>query len=63
MSDNSRSAKRGLDRKQHRMNIANKRVAEWQALTPAEQLAALDRRLGVGQGATKQRARIATKIG
>lgn len=31
-------------------------------LTPAEQLAVLDATLGVGQGAKKERARIATKL-
>lgn len=30
----------------------------WRSLTPAQQLAALDRRLGKGKGATRQRARL-----
>ena len=35
------------------------RLAAWQALSPSEQLAALDARLGKNQGALKQRKRLA----
>lgn len=35
-----------------------KRDAEWASLTPVEQLRDLDRRLGTGLGATRQRARL-----
>ncbi len=35
----------------------------WEQLSPAEQLRALDMRLGKGIGAKKQRARIAAKMG
>lgn len=38
------------------------RNAAWQALTPEAQLADLDRRLGAGQGATRQRKLIAAEI-
>jgi len=38
---------------------ANTRNAAWKKLTHSEQLADLDRRLGKGLGAVKQRARIA----
>lgn len=33
-------------------------VAAWRALTPAEQVASLNARLGVGQGAKRQRAKL-----
>lgn len=35
------------------------RIAAWQALSAAQQLLALDARLGVGQGAQRQRKRLA----
>jgi hypothetical protein len=38
------------------------RNAAWKSLTPEAQLADLDRRLGVGQGATRQRKLIAARI-
>ena len=38
------------------------RLEEWRAKTPVEQLADLDRRLGVGIGARKQRKRIQAQI-
>jgi hypothetical protein len=34
----------------------------WNSLTPQQQLADLDRRLGVGIGAAKQRAKIQSRI-
>lgn len=37
------------------------RLKAWQEMTPAQQLADLDFRLGKGVGAVKQRARIAAK--
>ncbi len=37
---------------------AEVRQATWQALSPKEQLEALDRRFGKGVGAKKQRARL-----
>jgi len=46
-----------------RRAAAEKRQATWAALSPKEQLADLDRRLGAGVGAVKQRARLAKKIG
>lgn len=39
-----------------------KRDALWASLTPAEQMRELDRRLGKGVGATRQRARIQSII-
>lgn len=45
-----------------RLQEAQAREAAWRALGPAEQLALLDRRLGKGQGAKKQRARIAAAL-
>lgn len=41
-----------------KQSIAEERVAEWRKLTPQQQLEELDRRLGKGVGAVKQRARI-----
>lgn len=41
---------------------AAERQEAWSKLTPAQQLEVLDRRLGKGQGATAQRARIAAKM-
>jgi hypothetical protein len=38
------------------------RNAVWRKLSPRQQLAELDRRLGEGIGATKQRAKIAAKL-
>ncbi len=41
---------------------AQERNAKWAALSVREQLAALDRRFGEGQGAKKQRARLEAKL-
>lgn len=49
---------RGPTLKRHREEH-EARVDAWQALSPEEQLAELDKRFGVGKGATKQRERIA----
>jgi hypothetical protein len=38
------------------------RNAKWQSLSPAQQLAVLDKRLGKGVGAARQRARIAARL-
>ena len=47
------------DRQSARRVAAHLRNTRWAALTPAQQLAELDKRLGVGVGAKKQRARLA----
>lgn len=46
--------------KRYRRNaeVIAKRLASWQALSPIEQLRALDDRLGPGVGAYKQRKRL-----
>lgn len=44
--------------KQQKRTEAAARDTEWRKLTPKQQLAALDRRLGKGVGAAKQRARL-----
>lgn len=44
-----------------RRKSAEARNAAWQAKAPKQQLAELDRRLGAGVGAKKQRARIAKR--
>lgn len=41
-----------------RREIEAERLEWWRSLTPARQLAELDRRLGKGVGATRQRARL-----
>ncbi len=46
------------DRREERKVEALKRNTEWQALTPAQQLAELDRRLGPGVGARRQRGKL-----
>jgi hypothetical protein len=38
------------------------RVTAWRALSPSQQLASLDGRLGIGIGATRQRAKLAKAI-
>ena len=48
--------------KANRQKEALERDAFWAKLTPQEQLAALDKRLGKGVGAEKQRARIQARI-
>jgi hypothetical protein len=52
---------RTTDKKRKREE-AEARNAEWAALGPKKQLAELDRRLGEGVGAKKQRAKIQKKI-
>ena len=41
---------------------AEVRNEDWESLGPKEQLESLDRRLGVGKGAVKQRTRLTEKI-
>ena len=48
--------------KQQKRTEAAVRDAEWRKLKPAQQLADLDRRLGKGVGATKQRARLQDRL-
>lgn len=48
--------------REEKREAAEKRNAEYAALTPAEQLKLLDARLGPGKGATKQRAKLAKQI-
>jgi hypothetical protein len=50
------------DRKGVRRIEAEGRAEEYAKLTPAQQIALLDARLGKGVGAVKQRARIAKAI-
>jgi len=45
-----------------RQKQAQERLAVWSKMSPQEQLADLDRRLGRGQGAERQRARIKARI-
>ena len=65
--DNSRRLYPGKGGRRHnpvrfdaKRKDALERNAAWAALGPLKQLEALDRRLGVGAGAAKQRARLAS---
>lgn len=64
--DNSRRRYKGggprPDNNDHKRSEALERGAAWAKLTPQEQLAALDKRLGRGTGAERQRARIKARI-
>jgi hypothetical protein len=51
--------KNHVDRKTLRQTAAKERQSAWSALTVAEQIASLDRRLGAGKGAQRQRERLA----
>lgn len=55
----SRRARMHDERMKTRRADVKESQKAWRALSATEQLAALDRRLGVGVGATKQRARLA----
>lgn len=46
------------DNNEIKLSEANERNAAWAKLSPAQQLKALDERLGKGVGAAKQRARL-----
>lgn len=48
--------------KESKREMGVERQAERASRTPQEQIAILDRRLGVGQGATRERAKLATLI-
>ena len=48
--------------KETKRQEAAERQEFWSELTPKQQLADLDRRLGKGVGAKKQRARLAEKL-
>lgn len=48
--------------KQRRQEAARERQAAHDKLTPAQKIAKLDRKLGVGQGAKKERAKLAQKV-
>jgi hypothetical protein len=54
--------KKRHDRKERRRLEVEERLEYWQGLTPAEQLVQLDRRLGEGVGAVKQRTRLNAAI-
>ena len=51
------------DRKAARVEAAKVSMETWKAFGPSGQLDALDKRLGKGKGAVKQRARLAKKLG
>lgn len=47
-----------MKRRTYNSEVIAKRITEWQALSPAEQLKQLDARLGKGVGAKRQRAKL-----
>lgn len=57
---NHRAKARNLTRK--RENLAKMEAAQAKRLSPTDQLARLDFRLGKGVGAVKERARLLTKL-
>ena len=57
-----RRINRSRVRKEQLREEAVERLDAWQAMSPAEQLKALDERLGEGVGAVKQRTRLQAKI-
>lgn len=65
--DNSRRRYHGSgprpDLNETKASEAKERQEAWCALTPSQQLVALDVRLGTGVGASKQRARLAALLG
>jgi septal ring factor EnvC (AmiA/AmiB activator) len=50
------------DRREQRRTEAQLRQAEYDKLSPAQRIAALDARLGKGKGARKERARLAKLV-
>lgn len=62
----NKMTRRGSDKskmtKEVRRQAAQAQVGKWQQLSPRQQLAELDKRLGKGQGAVRQRARLQAKL-
>lgn len=52
----------GFHTKEEKRIEADERDVHWRGLTFNDQIAALDRRLGVGRGATKQRTRLTSQV-
>lgn len=61
-SKEGKACMRQLELKKVKREEAKARNDGWASLSPAEQLADLDRRLGQGVGARKQRAKTAAKL-
>jgi hypothetical protein len=57
-----RTKARNAERARERQVVIDERLNHWRSLTPQQQLTELDRRLGKGIGAKKQRARIAEQL-
>lgn len=48
-----------MKHREQKREEGEERNAEWRKLTPAQQIASLDRRLGKGVGAKRQRGKLA----
>lgn len=57
-----KQSRKNKDAKVRRVRAASERNKAYAGLSPIEQLAALDERLGKGKGAVKQRAKLTAKI-
>lgn len=57
---NERCKLRNAKRKAERLAVVAERQVAWDSLTPTQKLVELDKRLGKGVGAKKQRAKLAT---
>lgn len=60
---NTRNAQRSKRRRITKQSEADARDQSWRSLSSDQQVKALDSRLGVGVGATRQRGRIASNAG
>lgn len=58
----AKAQKKYLSKKEYRRARAEEMHEAWRSMSPQQQLADLDRRLGKGIGAVKQRARISLKL-
>jgi len=50
------------DNRKHKQEEASQRLEAWNKMSPTQQIAELDRRLGKDTGAKKQRARISARM-
>ncbi len=60
MNIHGRTQRRGRGCKDERRKAGEERNAKWAVLTPAQKIAVLDTVLGKGQGAKRQREKLAS---